>query len=129
MACSWTVGFVLAVFFQLAHCVETTAFVGPATSRKGKDFDAHQLLTTANVGCETPVIGRFLAWLMGGLHTQIEHHIAPGIPHTAYPAMAARLRRACAAREVDYIVHRNIFTALRSHTRWLRLMGRQTSLA
>jgi len=125
-ASSWLVGFVLAVFFQLAHCVDTTAFAIPSTPRRGDDFAAHQLRTTANVECRTPVLGRPIAWLMGGLHHQIEHHLAPGLPHTSYPAMADRVQRVCTAREVDYRVHPSLWAALGSHTRWLRAMGRPT---
>jgi linoleoyl-CoA desaturase len=123
-ACSWLVGFVLAVFFQLAHAVDTTGFALPSTPRRGDDFAAHQLHTTANVSCRTPVIGRPTAWLMGGLQHQIEHHLAPGLPHTSYPAMADRVHRVCTDRTVEYHVHSNIWAALRSHTRWLRAMGR-----
>ena len=127
--CSWLVGFVLAVFFQVAHCVDTTGFAAPSTPRRGDDFAAHQLRTTANVRCRTPVVGRPVAWLMGGLHHQIEHHLAPGLPHTAYPAMAERLRGLCAARAVEYHVHTTMWAALCSHARWLRLMGRRPSVA
>lgn len=126
-ACSWLVGFVLAVFFQLAHCVDTTSFALPSTPRRGDDFAAHQLRTTANVELSTPIIGPPIAWLMGGLHHQIEHHLAPGLPHTAYPAMAVGVQRLCAAHEVDYHVHPSFWAALRSHGRWLRIMGRATA--
>jgi linoleoyl-CoA desaturase len=125
-ACSWLVGFVLAVFFQLAHCVDTVDFAVPSTERRGDNFAIHQLRTTANVNCATPVIGPPIGWLMGGLHHQIEHHLAPVLPHTSYPAMSDQVRLLCAAREVEYHVHKSVWSALRSHTRWLRTMGRPT---
>jgi linoleoyl-CoA desaturase len=62
--------------------------------------------------------------LMGGLHHQIEHHLAPGLPHTSYPAMAERVRSLCNDNDVDYNVHAGLWAALRSHARWLREMGR-----
>jgi linoleoyl-CoA desaturase len=124
-ACSWMVGFVLAIFFQLAHCVDTTEFAEAATPRRGDDFVNHQLRTTANIRCTTPVIGPFVSWLMGGLHHQIEHHLAPGLPHTSYPAMSKRVRELCAERGINYRVHTNFWTALRSHARWLHTMGRR----
>ena len=123
-AVSWLVGFALAVFFQVAHCVDTVEFAEEHTPRRGDDFAHHQLRTTADVACDTPLIGASLAWLMGGLNRQIEHHLAPGTPHTAYRAMSARVRLQCSADGVAYRVHRNMWTALRSHARWLRLMGR-----
>jgi linoleoyl-CoA desaturase len=117
------VGFVLAVFFQLAHCVDVAAFAVPATARSGNDFVAHQMRTTANVAFRT-AFGRRIGWLMGGLQNQVEHHLAPGLPHTSYPAMSERIKRLCAARNVDYHVHASGWAALRSHGRWLRAMGR-----
>lgn len=122
-ACSWLVGFFLAVFFQVAHCVDNVDFPGFDAPRRGEDFAAHQLRTTADVDCHTPVIGAVLAWLMGGLHHQVEHHLAPALPHTAYPAMARRLRNACASDAIRYNLHRSPLAALRSHGRWLRTMG------
>jgi linoleoyl-CoA desaturase len=123
-ACSWLVGFFLAVFFQLAHAVDSTDFALPSTERRGDDFAAHQLRTTANVNCDTPVVGPPIAWLMGGLHHQIEHHLAPSLPHTSYPEMAVQIRRLCAAHDLEYHVHSSLWAALRSHARWLRTMGR-----
>ena len=72
------------------------------------------------------MLGRPVAWLMGGLHHQVEHHLAPGLPHTSYPAMGERVRHLCATRGVEYREHVSGWAALRSHVRWLRLMGRPT---
>jgi linoleoyl-CoA desaturase len=123
LGCSWAIGFVLAVIFQLAHCVEATEFTDETAPRRGDDFGAHQLHTTANVACTGP-FGWLLAWLMGGLHHQVEHHLAPRLPHTSYPAMSARVRAICAARGLPYHTHASVWAALRSHGRWLRTMGR-----
>ena len=128
MACSWMVGFALAVFFQVAHCVENTSFALPETARRGDDFALHQLQTTANVNCTTPVVGPFVGWLMGGLHQQIEHHLAPGVPHTAYASMGQRVRQLCVDRDVSYLEHSSMWAALRSHMRWLRVMGRRPAI-
>ena len=129
MSISWCVGFALAVFFQVAHCVDTTTFVSPETPRRGDQFALHQLSTTANVECHTPIIGSFTAWLMGGLHQQIEHHLAPGVPHTAYEVMGKKIRELCEARGISYRTHTSMTAALRSHMRWLRAMGVRPSIA
>jgi linoleoyl-CoA desaturase len=121
--CSWVVGFVLAVFFQLAHCVDITDFAEPSTPRRGASFAAHQLRTTANVRCKSLLVGRPIGWLMGGLHYQIEHHLAPRLPHTAYPAMAMRVRAVCEVNDIRYLEHNSFGAAMRSHQRWLRRMG------
>lgn len=125
-SCSWAIGFVLAIFFQLAHCNDLVGFAEPSTPRRGTDFSAHQLETTANV--RTAGISRPVGWLMGGLNHQIEHHLAPSVPHPAYPAMADRVRDACQRLHLAYHVHPTFWAALRSHTRWLRTMGRRPGL-
>ena len=38
-----------------------------------------------------PVIGHLLRWMAGGLNHQIEHHLAPRLPHTVYPLLAETL--------------------------------------
>jgi linoleoyl-CoA desaturase len=124
--CSWLVGFSLALIFQLAHCVETASFVDADAPRRGDAFELHQLATTVDVDVRLPA----LRWLMGGLHHQVEHHLAPRLPHTLYPLMARRLRAVCAERGLTYHLHPSFVAAVRSHARWLRAMGRRpTSVA
>jgi len=124
-ACSWLVGLVLAICFQLAHCVDIVEFATPESPRRGDDFVLHQLRTTADVACGS-VLDRPALWMMGGLDHQIEHHLAPGVPHTAYGAMATRIGRICEARQIVHHVHPSVWAALKSHARWLRAMGRNT---
>jgi linoleoyl-CoA desaturase len=62
---------------------------------------------------------------MGGLDYQIEHHLAPKLPHTTLRLAAPRLEAECAARDIRYRVHPSIVSALRAHGRWLRVMGRR----
>jgi linoleoyl-CoA desaturase len=125
LACSWLVGFALAITFQLAHCVDVTTIHDDDASapRRGVDFAAHQLATTADVATPAPVFGAFARWLSGGLDHQIEHHLAPRLPHTVYPVVAVRFRQACKDHGVAYRLHPGVWSALCSHTRWLRAMG------
>jgi linoleoyl-CoA desaturase len=126
LACSWSVGLILAVFFQLAHCNDLVEFADESAPRRGNDFSVHQLETTANV--RTSGISRPVGWLMGGLNHQIEHHLAPGVPHPAYPAMADCVRDVCSSHQIEYHEHGSLWRAIRSHTRWLREMGRPPRL-
>jgi linoleoyl-CoA desaturase len=123
---SWVVGFVLAVIFQLAHCVEDVDFVEQTAPRRGEHFIPHQLRTTANVNSKAPVIGHLFRWLVGGLDCQIEHHLAPRLPHTAYASVSDRFRRGCVELGVPYRQHRSPWAAVRSHARWLKRMGQPT---
>ncbi|MCU1392140.1 MAG: fatty acid desaturase [Ilumatobacteraceae bacterium] len=127
LGCSWTVGLILATFFQLAHCNDLVGFADADTERRGNDFSLHQLDTTANV--HTAGVSRPVGWLMGGLNHQIEHHLAPGVPHPAYPAMADSVRQVCSNRHIAYHEHPSFRAAVASHVRWLRVMGRRPTVA
>ncbi len=123
VVCSWLVGFTLAIIFQLAHCVDLAEVGESEMPRRGEDFATHQLRTTVDIASPIPVVGHFFRWLAGGLDHQIEHHLAPGLPHTIYPKLAARFRLACDEHGIAYHLHTGIWPALCSHTRWLRTMG------
>ena len=69
--------------------------------RRGDDFAIHQMRTTADIASPIPVLGHVFRWLVGGLDHQIEHHLAPRLPHTLYPRTAARFRAACRDHGVD----------------------------
>jgi linoleoyl-CoA desaturase len=125
LASSWLVGFLLANVFQLAHCVDRADFLTPDAPRRGADFELHQLRTTVDIRCRVPLVRGFVRWLMGGLDCQIEHHLAPKLPHTTYYLIAPRLEAACLERGLEYRVHTSLAEAVRSHARWLRQMGRQ----
>jgi linoleoyl-CoA desaturase len=123
LAGSWIMSIVLAVTFQIAHCVDNADFKMPIDARRGDDFVWHQLNTTVNVRPNRSIIGRFRSLVVGGLDYQIEHHLAPHVPHTAYKAMAKRLRDACTENNVVYRTHDGVIAAIKSHSRWLRAMG------
>ena len=125
LCCSWLVGFALAVVFQLAHCVDIAGFPEPDSERRGEDFLAHQLLTTVDIASPMPVVGHAFRWMVGGLDHQIEHHMAPRLPHTVYPMVARRFHALCHDAGVTVRQHTGIWAALRSHTRWLMDMGRR----
>lgn len=123
LVCSWFLGFLLALAFQMAHCVEDADFVSAEADYRGRNFQPHQLRTTLDVRCPVPGLRHFVRFMMGGLDYQIEHHLAPALPHTIYPMLARRLTAECASRELPYRFHRSLSGALRSHLRWLKLMG------
>ena len=119
------IGVILSVVFQLAHCVEEADFASAAAPRRADDFVGHQMATTVDVRCRNPLAGRALRWLMGGLDFQVEHHLAPRLPHTVYPLVAARLDAVCSANHMELRSHASPWLAIRSHGRWLKLMGRR----
>ena len=123
LACSWLVGFGLAVIFQLAHCVDAAEFVSSDGRWRGDDLVRHQLRTTVDVRVSGPLRRAWLAFLAGGLEYQVAHHLAPRVPHTLYRAKSERVSAMCATNGLSYRVHLGLPAALASHHRWLRTMG------
>ena len=93
--------------------------------RRGDDFAAHQLRTTADIASPVPVLGHVFRWLVGGLDHQIEHHLAPRAAAHALPADArSASARACRAHGITYHLHPGrVVGAALAHAGWLRLMS------
>ena len=112
---------IMAVTFQLAHCVEEASFASADELRQERRIWAvHEVETTVDFCPRNPV----LTWMLGGLNFQIEHHLFPKVPHTHYPKIAEIVRRNCAKHGVRYSFHPSLGRALRSHFLHLREMGR-----
>jgi linoleoyl-CoA desaturase len=120
-------GFTLAVVFQLAHVVEGPVFPRPdETSSLRTSWAEHQVRTTANFSSGGPLA----TFLLGGLNHQVEHHLFSGICHIHYPALADIVRKTARELGLPYHEHDTFFSALRSHYRVMRALGRgQTVLA
>ena len=54
--CSWTVGFLRAIIFQLAHCVDIAEVATSEVPRRGVDFAPHQMATTVDIDAPRPVV-------------------------------------------------------------------------
>ena len=67
---------------------------------------------------------RLLTWYLGGLNFQVEHHLFPRVSHALYPRLAGVVREVCAEHGVPHRANPTFTSALRSHYRWLRRMGR-----
>ncbi|HSI30201.1 MAG TPA: acyl-CoA desaturase [Miltoncostaeaceae bacterium] len=120
-ATSFVLALTLAVTFQLAHCleeaefatVETVAGAGPT------EWARHQIETTVDFAPGN----RVLAWYLGGLNFQVEHHLFSRVCHIHYPAMAEVVREVCEHHGIRHQSHPGLRPALASHVRWLRRMG------
>ncbi len=120
-----TLGIVLSIVFQSAHCVEGATFVALPTDTKRIEnaWAVHQAESTVDFAQKS----RLLSWLLGGLNFQIEHHLFPRICHVNYPAISKVVQETCQEYGVKYQAHRTFAVALRSHFRWLREMGMATT--
>jgi linoleoyl-CoA desaturase len=116
-------GAVLSVVFQVAHCVEEARFPLPAASTGDIEnaWAVHQVQTTVDFARHN----RIVAWLLGGLNFQIEHHLFPRICHVNYPAIAPIVEGACRDFGIAYREHASFRAGLVSHFRWLRRMGQR----
>lgn len=116
-------GLVLGLVFQLAHVVEGTDF--PVPNQDGNVLSAwavHQMHTTANFSANS----RLVAFLCGGLNRQIEHHLFPRICHIHYPAIGTIVESTALEFGLPYISNNTVFTALKSHYRMMKKLGKQS---
>lgn len=112
-------GIVMTIVFQLAHVVDNVEFSDINRKETG-DWYMHQMCTTANFSMNNKVIAYFL----GGLNFQIEHHLFPDVCHVHYPSLSQIVQ--LTAKEFDYPYHSNstILEALRKHYGLLKELGK-----
>lgn len=120
-AASFVQGVVLAVIFQLAHCVEEASFPVPrdGTGRLASSWAVHQVETTVNFARGN----RLLSWFVGGLNFQIEHHLFPRVCHVHYAALSRLVEATCREFGLRYPSHATLLAGVASHFRWLRRLG------
>lgn len=114
-------GVVLAVTFQMAHCVEAADFLRVGTEKHEVDYAKLQLDSTVDFAPGN----RFVTWYMGGLNYQAVHHLYPRVSHVHYPDIAPIIAEVCREHGVKYRSFPTVREALGSHYRWLRRMGRE----
>jgi linoleoyl-CoA desaturase len=114
-------GTALTVVFQVAHCVGEAAFPLPAAGaeRLERAWAIHQAETAVDFARRS----RGVAWLLGGLNFQIEHHLFPRISHVNYPAISKLVEETCRDFGVAYKEYRSFREGVTAHFRWLRRMG------
>ncbi|ACL66713.1 Linoleoyl-CoA desaturase [Anaeromyxobacter dehalogenans 2CP-1] len=118
---SLVLGVVMAVVFQLAHAVSGAQFhdAPAADGRMPAAWAEHQVRTTVDFARSS----RVLAWYLGGLNFQIEHHLFPGVCHVRYPALATIVEETCRAHGIPYRAEPSLGAAIAAHHRHLRALG------
>lgn len=115
-------GLALSCIFQLAHVMEECEFPAPNDQRKMENnWAVHQMLNTANFAPKS----RILAWFIGGLNRQVEHHLFPYICHVHYKNIAPIVRKTAEEYGVPYNEQKTFFSALIDHGKMLRKMGKK----
>jgi len=114
-------GLVLGLVFQLAHLVEQTSFPEPEDGNNLPDAWAqHQMRTTANFARKSAIA----TFICGGLNCQVEHHLFPKICHIHYPAISDIVKETALEHGLPYHENPTFFSAIRSHSQFLKKMGR-----
>ncbi len=111
----------MSAVFQLAHTVPEAEFHESVTrgGRMPTGWAKHQVRATVDFAPSS----RVLAWYLGGLNFQIEHHLFPGVCHVHYPALAASVKETCRAHLIPYRVQPTLWAAIGAHHRHLRALG------
>jgi linoleoyl-CoA desaturase len=126
LAMQFAQGLVLGLVFQLAHVVEGTSFPLPNDDGNIEEaWAAHQMMTTANFAVDSKLAG----FLCGGLNRQVEHHLFPKICHIHYPAIGKIVKETALEFNLPYIESPTFLSALGSHYRMLRKLGKEAYLA
>jgi linoleoyl-CoA desaturase len=114
-------GTTLSVVFQVAHSVGEAVFPLPSAGTRciERAWAIHQVETTVDFARPSRVV----AWFLGGLNFQIEHHLFPRISHVNYPAISKLVEQTCRDLGVAYTEHRSLREGVTAHFRWLRRMG------
>ena len=137
-AAHFTAGEYLATVFIVSHISEACDFftggeqlgvrgadpspkVGASPPRvHPRDWAALQARSTVNWASESWLGGA----LSGGLNTQFEHHVFPGVNSTAYRHMAPVVRETCREFGVPYNETGTLWGAIALCWRYLRDLGR-----
>lgn len=114
-------GLTLTLIFQLAHIVENVDF--PLPNDDGKiesSFLKHQLATTSNFAVNNWLVN----FMFGGLNFQVEHHIFPHVCHTHLRKIAPLVKATAQEFDLPYNESPSFISAVRSHFRTLKNLGR-----
>lgn len=116
-----TLGILMAVVFQLAHCVDNADFPmpNPQTGRMDNAWAVHQIATTVDFARGS----KLAAWYLGGLNFQVEHHLFPRICHVNYPALSQLVEETCRDFGVQFRDHGTFLAGVVSHYRYLQHLG------
>lgn len=114
-------GLFLTTIFQLAHIMPTSKFPLPDNNGSIENsWAVHQLYTTTNFAPRS----RLLSWFIGGLNYQIEHHLFPNICHIHYRKISSIVRKTAHDFGMPYNIQPNFVSAVLSHVKMLKMLGR-----
>jgi linoleoyl-CoA desaturase len=115
-------GFILAIIFQPAHVIDGTEYPMPDDNGQLENSWAiHQLLTTTNFATSNYLF----SWYVGGLNSQVEHHLFPNICHVHYRKISSIVRETAHEFGLPYKDHKTFGGALLMHAKMLKELGKR----
>ncbi len=114
----------MSIVFQMAHIVEGAE--QPGLNKEGNienEWAIHELQTTVNFSRNS----RILAWYIGGLNFQIEHHLFPNICHVHYKKISPIVEQTAKDFGLEYNSKPTFIDAIVSHTKMLKALGRKAA--
>lgn len=114
-------GLSLGAIFQTAHVMPSVIY--PQPDEEGNienNWAVHQMMTTSDYAPKS----RVFSWFIGGLNYQVEHHLFPNISHVHYRDLSEIVKRTAAKYNVPYLVEDSFFSAVVSHYKMLKVLGR-----
>lgn len=113
-------GLSVSTVFQTAHVMPDLDYPLPNnTGVIDNDWAIHQMATTTNFAPDN----RFLAWCIGGLNFQVEHHLFPNICHVHYRELSKIVAETAEEYGVPYFVKKTFAGAVVDHVGMLRALG------
>lgn len=107
-------------FLIATHLCMETQF--PETDENGflpDDYYTHQLATSLDYSPSSKIYN----WFLGGFNAHAAHHLYPKLPHTLYPEISRVIEQK--AKEFNLPYNKlSLPAAIRSHYRYLKMMGR-----
>jgi len=101
--------------FVVNHEVDKPGVMdGPPPSKV--DWGQYQVSSSNTFSGDSPL----KTWLAGGLNTQIEHHLFPGIWHAHYVTVRQIILRVCKEFDIHYNDSPDLWDALKCHYRLLK---------
>jgi len=120
----FVMGLTLALTFQTTHAVEETQL--PKKNAYG-DIENSWAQHVLEVTSDYRPNSKLLNFLYGGLNTHVAHHLFPDICHIHYPAITRIIKSTSAEFGLRYVETPSMWTAIYSHLKHLRSLGRYNS--
>ncbi|HEX6847538.1 MAG TPA: acyl-CoA desaturase [Chitinophagaceae bacterium] len=114
--------FFIHVLIATHLCMETQF---PQTDENGNlpgDYYSHQLATSLDYAPTNKIYNFFL----GGFNSHAAHHLYPKLPHTMYPEISVLIEQKTKEFNIPYNKS-SIVVAIRSHYRFLKVMGNSSN--